>query len=129
MTRVYLVYEGQYDERDVRSVHATLEGAQAAARRTDHEHEWSVADYDPDEMSCRWHRRVHVAPVPMVGEIGTGRVKAFAGVATLPDGRTVKVPAGVEWVSYPIPPERWPEPERSWTEACDIAIVAYDLLA
>lgn len=119
VTEVYLVYRGEYDERDVESVHLTLESAQAS-HNLGHEPEWSAAE-DPNYIWCRYHSRHHQAQVPVELVWRTGRVKVEDGVAVLPDGRRVE--SDSDWVSYPIPPD--PSafvPERSWTEACDFAI-------
>lgn len=123
MTKVYLVYRGEYENRDVDSVHATLESAQAVRHDHGHTPVWEEAF---EGWTCAW-TKVHPAKTPVaILTFDTGTVKVVGGVATLPDGRTIETNA--KYVSYPVLPEgadlSW---SPGWTDSCDVQIVVRDL--
>jgi hypothetical protein len=121
--KVYCLFSGSYEDRDLIDVYSTLQGAQSV----DHGHvsEWSAY---PGRWYCEWTRTNHRARVPVDIKLDNIEVPVVNGVATLPNGSTVSPPEGIKVVVVPVlPPGVHFEPEQTWTDHCDYAIVEYTL--
>ncbi len=117
---VYLLYRGEYDSRDVSSVHATMESAKAA-KHDGHEPVWG--EEHSDTIDCAWSL-VHPGKAGKAVMYEVGTVPVVDGVAVLPGGREVQTTAA--YVNYPIPPENMDSGYRlEWTQYCDVSIVTW----
>lgn len=123
--KVYLVYEGSYEERTVFAAYASLEAAQTMY---DHGHEPKWVAYDEGRWTCDWSEVRHRARVAINAAFEIVKVPVVAGVATLPDGRTVESTADV--VSVPVlPPGALDGPIIDSVDRCDVDIEEHEVLS
>lgn len=122
MAKVWALFSGSYEDRDIVGIYSTLERAQAVPHG--HDPVWST---DRDGVwFCDWHL-VHVRVAEPGGiEFTTIKVPVVDGIATLPNGRTVQSDA--HWVVVPIAPQfNRLSIINEWSDGCDMGIVEYEL--
>jgi len=116
---VYIVYDGQYEDRYIVDVYASLEDAKNSH---EHKHDWQQYDDMWDCQHVTNHKTGNV-PIDQPISFETLEIPVVDGFATLPNGNVVQVEEGTRLI-VPVPPKdmQW---IREWTTGCDYEIRAY----
>jgi hypothetical protein len=120
---VYLVWDGEYENRTVVGTYSTLEAAKAS--HAEHGDEWD--DDIPGQWYCDWTVAERLPDrTPVFFE--TLDIPVIDGVATLPDGRTVAVADPFKVISVPKIPDGYRPDYGTPAQSCDVEIEERPLL-